>query len=176
MVCSFLATSPTVRGAEWRAPVYSRTQGVPQCCARRRPAVNTIDPIPRRFASGDWAGCSPIEIAGSGRVYGWLGRSPRGIVRDCGCGSSTELRHRFARLIGARPSEVTIANIAAYGLHVVANGLDLREGDEVVVATNDFPSDLLPWLRLENRGVVAPIPARPSGDPLPHSTGCDCGC
>lgn len=66
----------------------------------------------------------------------------------------TELRRGFARLIGAHPSEVTIANSASYGLHLVANGLDLREGDEVVVASNDFPSDILPWLRLEHRGVV----------------------
>jgi selenocysteine lyase/cysteine desulfurase len=64
-----------------------------------------------------------------------------------------ELRRRLARLIGAKPAEIVIANSASYGLHLIANGLELRAGDEVVVAGNDFPSDILPWLRLRRHGV-----------------------
>lgn len=64
-----------------------------------------------------------------------------------------ELRERLARLIGAKPAEIVIANSASYGLHLIANGLELRAGDEVVVAANDFPSDILPWLRLQRHGV-----------------------
>lgn len=64
------------------------------------------------------------------------------------------LRAHICDLIGARPAEVTLANSASYGLHVVANGLELKAGDEVIVAGGDFPSDILPWLRLEHRGVI----------------------
>ncbi|MFV1990736.1 MAG: aminotransferase class V-fold PLP-dependent enzyme, partial [Acidimicrobiales bacterium] len=39
------------------------------------------------------------------------------------------------------------------GIHLVANGLGLVAGDEVIVASNDFPSDVLPWLRLQSQGV-----------------------
>jgi selenocysteine lyase/cysteine desulfurase len=64
-----------------------------------------------------------------------------------------ELRRRLARLIGAKPAEIVIANSASYGLHLIANGLELRAGDEIMVAANDFPSDILPWLRLQGHGV-----------------------
>jgi cysteine desulfurase / selenocysteine lyase len=64
------------------------------------------------------------------------------------------LRRLLARLLGAEPSDVVLANSASYGLHLIANGLELAPGDEVVVAANDFPSDVLPWLRLRDRGVA----------------------
>jgi cysteine desulfurase / selenocysteine lyase len=64
------------------------------------------------------------------------------------------LRHLLARVVGARDDDVVLANSASYGLHLVANGLDLRRGDEIIVAANDFPSDILPWVRLEDRGVT----------------------
>lgn len=64
------------------------------------------------------------------------------------------LRRALAHLLGARESDVVLANSASYGLHLIAHGLDLAPGDEVVVAANDFPSDILPWLMLRSRGVV----------------------
>jgi cysteine desulfurase / selenocysteine lyase len=66
----------------------------------------------------------------------------------------SRLRRAFARVLGAREDDVVLANSASYGLHLVANGLDLRMGDEVVVPANDFPSDILPWLSLRDRGVT----------------------
>ena len=63
------------------------------------------------------------------------------------------LRQLLARVVGAREDDVVLANSASYGLHLVANGLDLRRGDEIIVAANDFPSDILPWLRLQESGV-----------------------
>jgi len=63
------------------------------------------------------------------------------------------LRTNLATLIQAEEEEIVLANSASYGLHLVANGLHLGAGDEVIVAANDFPSDILPWLRLEQYGV-----------------------
>jgi cysteine desulfurase / selenocysteine lyase len=63
------------------------------------------------------------------------------------------LRQQLARVVGARQDDVVLANSASYGLHLIANGLDLRRGDEIIVAANDFPSDILPWLRLQDSGV-----------------------
>ncbi|MCP5031604.1 MAG: aminotransferase class V-fold PLP-dependent enzyme [Actinomycetia bacterium] len=65
-----------------------------------------------------------------------------------------ELRCRLADLVGAQVKDVVLANSASYGLHLLANGMGLEAGDEVVVAANDFPSDLLPWLRLQQHGVI----------------------
>lgn len=63
------------------------------------------------------------------------------------------LRRALAAVLGAREDDVVLANSASYGLHLLAGGLALGPGDEVVVAANDFPSDVLPWLLLRDRGV-----------------------
>lgn len=72
------------------------------------------------------------------------------------------LRAALAGVIGAAPASVALANSASYGLHVVANGLGLGAGDEVIVAANDFPSDILPWQNLADLGVVVRR-VRPAG-------------
>jgi selenocysteine lyase/cysteine desulfurase len=63
------------------------------------------------------------------------------------------LRRALGRLIGARPDEIVLGNSASYGMHLLADSLPLREGDEVLLVRGDFPSVLLPWLLLERRGV-----------------------
>jgi selenocysteine lyase/cysteine desulfurase len=39
-------------------------------------------------------------------------------------------------------------------LHLIANGLPWRAGDEVLVVAGDYPATVLPWLRLRDRGVT----------------------
>ncbi len=75
------------------------------------------------------------------------------------------LRRALAALVGAPATEIVLANSASYGLHLLANGLELGVGDEVIVAANDFPSDILPWLHLERRGVIV-RQLRPAGQVL----------
>ncbi|HSF20363.1 MAG TPA: aminotransferase class V-fold PLP-dependent enzyme [Vicinamibacteria bacterium] len=63
------------------------------------------------------------------------------------------LKQMLGRLIGAPPEEIILGNSASYGLHLLANGLPLQRGDEVLLVRGDFPSVVLPWLALEERGV-----------------------
>jgi|APTNR8051073442_1049403.scaffolds.fasta_scaffold05715_4 selenocysteine lyase/cysteine desulfurase len=71
------------------------------------------------------------------------------------------LRRALAGLIGADPDDVILANSASYGLHLLANGIPWRDGDEVLVMQGDFPSDILPWMGLADRGVsVRPLKPR----------------
>jgi len=64
------------------------------------------------------------------------------------------LRRALATLLGAPIDEITLANSASYGLHLLANGLPLAADDEVLLVRGDFPSVVLPWLGLEKKGVV----------------------
>jgi selenocysteine lyase/cysteine desulfurase len=63
------------------------------------------------------------------------------------------LRLALGRLIGAPGDEIILGNSASYGLHLLANGLPWKAGDEILLVRGDFPSVLLPWLALEERGV-----------------------
>ncbi|NNK91869.1 MAG: aminotransferase class V-fold PLP-dependent enzyme [Acidimicrobiia bacterium] len=65
----------------------------------------------------------------------------------------SRLRSALGALIDAPAEEIALANSSSYGIHLVADGLGLVAGDQVIVASNDFPSTILPWLRLRNAGV-----------------------
>ncbi len=63
------------------------------------------------------------------------------------------VRARLARLVGADPSEIALTNSATQGFGIVAGGLGFEAGDEVVIASSNFPSNLFSWLHLRRRGV-----------------------
>jgi len=66
----------------------------------------------------------------------------------------TDLKKSIGTLINVNPVDVILANSASYGLHILANGVPWQKGDEILVMFNDFPTDILPWLALEEKGVV----------------------
>lgn len=76
-----------------------------------------------------------------------------------------QLRQALGKLINAPPEDVILGNSASYGLHLLANGIPWRAGDEVLVVKGDFPCNILPWLALEKRGVAVRV-IRPEGEVL----------
>ena len=63
------------------------------------------------------------------------------------------VRARFAKLINADASEVAFVKNTSEGLSIVANGIDWKEGDNVVVPDIEFPANVYPWMNLKSRGV-----------------------
>jgi selenocysteine lyase/cysteine desulfurase len=63
------------------------------------------------------------------------------------------LKRALGRLVGAATEDVILTNGASYGLHLLANGIPLRSGDQVLLMEGDFPSNILPWLDHRRRGV-----------------------
>lgn len=74
-----------------------------------------------------------------------------------------ETRAVCARAINARPQEIALLGPTSLGLSLFANGLDWKEGDEVVCYADDYPSNVYPWTALERLGVRARFvePQRP---------------
>ncbi|MCI0411294.1 aminotransferase class V-fold PLP-dependent enzyme, partial [bacterium] len=68
-------------------------------------------------------------------------------------GVPKRLRQALALLIDAAAEDIILGNSASYGLHLLANGIRWRAGDEVLLMKGDFPSDILPWLALRDKGV-----------------------
>jgi cysteine desulfurase/selenocysteine lyase len=65
-----------------------------------------------------------------------------------------ELKKIISRLIHVDREDVILGNSATYGLHLLSNGLEFKAGDEIILLQNDFPTDILPWLSLKERGVI----------------------
>ena len=62
------------------------------------------------------------------------------------------IRRVGARLINANSDEVALLGPTSLGLNLVANGLDWKEGDEVVCYPDDYPANVYPWQALAARG------------------------
>lgn len=68
-------------------------------------------------------------------------------------GEAEQARAAAAEMIGASNDEITFTPNTTFGVNLVAEGLDWREGDNVVTLADEFPTNLYPWLHLESRGV-----------------------
>ena len=73
------------------------------------------------------------------------------------------VRARFAKLVGADPQEIAITNSATQGIGIVATGLDLKAGDEIIISSHNFPANIFTWLHLRRRGVTVRV-IRPASD------------
>lgn len=64
------------------------------------------------------------------------------------------VRGLAARLVNARDHEIAFMRNTSAAICAVANGLDLREGDNVVSCNVEFPANIYPWMRLgQERGL-----------------------
>jgi len=67
--------------------------------------------------------------------------------------ADSEIKADIARLIGADRAEIAFVKNTTEGLCIVANGLDWRDGDNVVIADIEYPSNVYCWMNLRRRGV-----------------------
>lgn len=78
-----------------------------------------------------------------------------------------EVRAKLAQFINASPDEVVITRNTTEGMNFVANGLDMKEGDEVLLSTMEHPGGTHPWRLKEKRyGItikMVPIGLPPKG-------------
>ncbi len=63
-------------------------------------------------------------------------------------------RARVAEFVGGRGAEVALLRTTGEGATILAQGLDLVPGDEVVLGANEFGANAYPWFALRARGVT----------------------
>jgi selenocysteine lyase/cysteine desulfurase len=65
-----------------------------------------------------------------------------------------ELKKIIAAMLHVDKNDVILGNSATYGLHLMSHGFEFERGDEIILMQNDFPTDILPWLSLCQKGVI----------------------
>ena len=60
-------------------------------------------------------------------------------------------RGQFARLVGARPDHVSMTQTCAASISLVALGIPLRNGAEIVTWEQEYPSNAYPWFEAARR-------------------------
>ncbi len=94
----------------------------------------------------------PLAAVRAGRDALGLKERPFRITTQTYLSVVAEARALAARLLGARDESVALVTGAGQVVNAVARGLDLGEGDEVLLPRHEFPSNDLPWRWLARRG------------------------
>ncbi len=94
---------------------------------------------------------------------GGLGPSPRTVIdklikttmeleeiSETGHKYVHEVNEKAAALLGASPDEIAITRNTTEGMNIIARGLPLKKGDEVIMSTHEHPGGAIPWLALQN--------------------------
>src|SRR4051794_27415188 len=68
-----------------------------------------------------------------------------------------EARESAGKLLGARVEDIAFLPTASDSLDILAASLPWKPGDRVVTTDLEFPSNVLPWLALRERGVEVEV-------------------
>lgn len=120
-------------------------------------------PICRRWAYFDHAAVAPLSGPASDALCRYArDMSQNGDVSESfWMGEIRRVRELAGQLLNSDPGNVAFIKNTSEGICFVAEGLDWRPGDNVVIAAEEYPSNVYPWLNLTPRGVeVRMVPSR----------------
>jgi selenocysteine lyase/cysteine desulfurase len=112
-------------------------------------------PVAARFAYFDHAAVAPLTRRAADAItqFATDATTLGDTVWPQWARRTEEVRATAAALLNARPDEVALVPNTTAGINLVAEGFPWRSGDNVVVPSNEFPSNLFPWLNLASQGV-----------------------
>jgi cysteine desulfurase/selenocysteine lyase len=74
------------------------------------------------------------------------------------------IRANLAAFLNAKsPAEIVFTKNTSEAVNIVANGLNWKSGDEVIITPLEHQSNLLPWIRLESTAGVSVKYVKPAG-------------
>jgi selenocysteine lyase/cysteine desulfurase len=117
-------------------------------------AARSLFPLTQRFVFMNHAGVAPLSERGRAAIEAQMeALTARPYVEGLAEEEADELRASLARLVGADAETIGLVRSTAHGLSLLAQGLDWREGDNVVGARGEYPANVYPWMALRDRGV-----------------------
>jgi selenocysteine lyase/cysteine desulfurase len=120
-------------------------------------------PVAEHWAYLDHAAVSPLPRRSADMIKQWSDDVlHHGVVHWPEWEKKLEARRRdLATLIKADAEEIAYVNSTTQGISLVAEGFPWTEGDNVVTAADEYPSNIYPWQNLASRGVgLRLVPAR----------------
>jgi selenocysteine lyase/cysteine desulfurase len=120
-------------------------------------------PVVKKYLYLDHAGVAPVSLRVKGAIERFLAESTEGgaFYYPQWAQRIVEIRRACARLINAGPDEIAFVKSTSHGLSIVAEGLDWKPGDNLLIYEKEFPSNIYPWMNLKRRGVsIKFIPSR----------------
>jgi selenocysteine lyase/cysteine desulfurase len=115
--------------------------------------LRKLFPITEHLAYLNHAAVSPPPIPVLDAVRGQLEDVQRhGVINYRNWIAAKERARRLASgLLNANPVNLAFMRNTSDGLSTIANGMDWREGDNIVTFRGEFPSNIYPWLRVRDQ-------------------------
>ena len=112
-------------------------------------------PVAKKWSYFDHAAVAPIPKPALDAISKWASEATEDgdAVWMAWNRQHEECRKTAANLINAQVSEIGLVPNTTFGINLVADGLDWKEGDNVVLPEHEFPSNVYPWMSLQDRGV-----------------------
>lgn len=112
-------------------------------------------PVTRRWAFLDHAAVAPLPRRTCAALKAWADDlADNGVVSwQRWFRRVEEVRGLCGRLLNCDPLDLAFVKNTSEGIAWVAEGYPWRPGDNVVVAAEEYPSNIYPWLNLAGRGV-----------------------
>jgi selenocysteine lyase/cysteine desulfurase len=120
-------------------------------------------PVTEKYIYLDHAGVAPMSLRVKAAIETFLAELTEGGSFQYPLWTLRigEIRQACARLVNAGQDEIAFVKSTSHGLSIVAQGLDWRPGDNVLIHEKEFPSNIYPWLNLKSKGVeVRTIPSQ----------------
>ena len=115
------------------------------------PEIRKLFPVTQNYVYLNHAAVCPISTP----VYERMKRHTRDVMENGAVhyrewlATIKHTRELAARLINAKPDEIAFAPGTSASLAMIANGIDWREGDNIVTADCEFPANVVPWMRIK---------------------------
>ncbi|MFD0960156.1 aminotransferase class V-fold PLP-dependent enzyme [Paenibacillus chungangensis] len=97
---------------------------------------------------------TPVHKDGLKAVHEYLkvrGEGPVGRSRNAEI--EQECKENIAELVHHQPENIAFLSNCSEAISMIAQSMDWKEGDNVVINNLEFPSGVLPWIRLKEIGV-----------------------
>lgn len=128
-------------------------------------AADFADPGGRTWLNTAHQGPLPTVAARAARQAIEQKQRPYQLLDDDFVEVPERLKAVIGTLVGVQRDEIILGNSASYGLHLLAHGLPLSDGDEVLLVAGEFPATVLPWTATRSQGVRVRF-IRPTGPRL----------
>jgi cysteine desulfurase/selenocysteine lyase len=120
-------------------------------------------PVTQNYIYLDHAGIAPLSLRVKSAIETFLSEATNSgaFLYPKWAQQIVEIRRSCARLINARHDEIAFIKNTSHGLSIVAEGLDWKPGDNILLYEKEFPSNMYPWMNLQRKGVnVKVLPSR----------------
>ncbi len=98
-----------------------------------------VSPVSSAVAEGMNAHIEDVLQNGAARTPDWY----RNLMK---------IRRLAGGLIGGSARDIAITPNTTYGINLVASGLDWSDGDEIILASKEYPANVYPWWAQQDRG------------------------